>query len=259
MPPLTKPGLGATFAPAEPPAKTSRAVRATGCSSLRRGTRHAAGTPWRPASRGPLPLRNRHQGRTDVALLASCHRWSQPSCSKSQAADGLSRLCSRFGRNQPEEGWGNGPKKQGSREEDPRSSDSEWKYRISMPQRLPSSTLHVKVPGCRNNPTTQHSHHFPSTTSSSKLLVSDFVICILVSQWDSPHFKQSDLNTDGLKTNYHLFLAFSVFRNTIDSHCSCQCRLLPCSASCFPLFPHTTERLLSPAHGYSSHNGSGCS
>lgn len=166
-------------------------------------------TPWghhggqRPQGCRPaLSLRNPEdgwQGNVDLAPLAPCHGGSRPSCGKHRAANGLSRLCSYFGRNQPE-GWGNGPKRQGSREEDPVPSDSERNYRISMPQRLSGNTLLVKVPGCRNNPTREQRHCFLSITPpSSKLMVSNLVICILISQWDSPHFKQSDLNLMVLK------------------------------------------------------------
>lgn len=170
-----------------------------------------------------------------------------------QAASWLSLLCSYSGRNQLKKGE---EKVQKSKAAENRTRYP-WCYTTSVPQRLSSNAHLVQVPGCRNNPTTEHSHHFHQQLLPQRSRCQNLPS---VSWFHSEAHLASSNRIWVLKdVNGPLFLVFSVFRNTLNSHCGGQGWLTPCSASCFTLFSNTTGRLLSLAHGYPPQRGSVCS
>lgn len=66
---------------------------------------------------------------------------------------------------------------------------------------------------------------------------SHLVLCILVSQQDSPRFTQSDQNTYGLKRSF--ISGILHFQNALSSHSSGQCWLTPISASLHFILKHS--------------------
>lgn len=247
MPPLTKPKLGATCTPTEPLAERGWVFVQLAALACTKGAREL-GLPLPPLSQPKH--KDGWQGSIDMAPFTPYHGGSHPCCSKCQAANGLSCILAEISQKGEETVWK-------SKAAEKRIPDLLTQNRITeYPcHKDASKTIWymflVTVPGCRNC----------STVEQSLFAFSNFFLVVsnLDSgfQRDAPHCKLSDLNTYSLKTNYHLLLVFCLQEHHQQpQHLSVRAHSM-LSASRFSLF--STERLLPPAHGYTSQCGLRCS